>query len=246
VISSLLVLATALLLTPRFHNLPEATLAAIILRAVSGLMNVKALQRYWRLKRSDFLLALTALTGVLVVDVLPGLLIAVALSLFALMSRASRPRLVVLGKLPAEGTFADIEQHSDAVTTEGLFVVRLDAPLIFANAQVLHDQIRHLLQDMGQETDAVIIDLEANADLDVTSVEMLSRLTSELNERGVSLYLTCVRSRARGMLDRAGVTDAIGESHLFPSIRCAVDDFRAHLDKPRPLGHARTAAAQDD
>ena len=128
-----LVLLTMLVLTPLFHNLPEATLGAVVIFAVWGLMDVAALRRYWRLRRLDFVLALTALMGELVFDVLPGLLLAVVVSLILLIYRASRPHLAVLGKVPGQHAYASAEQHSEYTTVPGLLIVRVDAPLFFAN-----------------------------------------------------------------------------------------------------------------
>src|SRR5256885_3321024 len=104
---SAFLLGWVLALTPLFYYLPEATLGAIVIRAVWGLLDVGEMRRYWRLRRTSFVLALTALLGVLVYDILPGLLLAVVLSLALLIYRASRPQGSILGRIPGKPVYRD-------------------------------------------------------------------------------------------------------------------------------------------
>ncbi len=116
-VASALVLLTAIALTPLFYNLPQATLGAIVIRAVIGLMNVGELQRFYRLRKAAFVQALTAMLGVLTLGVLAGLLIAVALSLLILIYQASRPSVAVLGKVPGKQAYGDIELYMGGYQT---------------------------------------------------------------------------------------------------------------------------------
>ena len=136
-VTSGLVLATALLLAPLFENLAWAVLAAIVIASVLSLIDVGEVRRYWAWRRTDALLAVAALIGVATTDVLAGLVIAVLLSLLMLLLRASRPYVAVLGRLPGDrDVYADLSRHPDAEPVPGLLIVRLDAPLYFFNASV--------------------------------------------------------------------------------------------------------------
>jgi high affinity sulfate transporter 1 len=226
--AAVLVLLTMLVLTPLFHKLPEATLGAVVIFAVWGLMDVSKLQRYWRVRRLDFTFALVALLGELVTDVLPGLLIAVVVSLLILIYRASRPHLAVLGRAPDDTIFADVAEHPGFARQPGLLIVRVDAPLFFANATTVRAGILTLAREAQPPPSLVLLDLEATSELDVSSADMLAQLESELWAAGSSLALARVRTKVRAMLTRTSVLTAIGEEHLYPSVMDGAEDFAAH------------------
>ncbi|MGH2515635.1 MAG: SulP family inorganic anion transporter [Ktedonobacterales bacterium] len=225
--AAVLVLLTMLVLTPLFHNLPEATLGAVVIFAVWGLMDVGALRRYWRLRRLDLVLALTALAGELVFDVLPGLLLAVALSLILLIYRASQPHLAVLGKVPGQHAYASVEQHPEYVTVPGLLIVRVDAPLFFANDTTARAGIRALIREASPPLRAVLLDLETSSTLDTSSADMLAELADELKTMGIALALARVRTPVRTMLELTGLTDTLGKNRIHASIEAGVETFRA-------------------
>ena len=150
-VTSGLILATAIFLAPLFANLPDAVLGAIVIAAVLGLMDVMELRRYWAWRRTDFLLAVIALVGVLLTTVLVGMVIAVVLSVTFLLYRASRPYVASVGRLPGHRAgFGDLSRHDDAEPIEGLLIVRLDAPLYYFNANVARSQILELVDADGR------------------------------------------------------------------------------------------------
>ena len=178
-VTSALILATALLLAPLFKNLPNAVLGAIVITAVLGLIDVGEIRRYWAWRRTDFLLAMAAMVGVLLTTVLIGMLIAVALSIAFVLYRASRPHVAALGRLPGpRATYADQGRHPDAHPVPGLLIIRLDAPLYFFNANVARTQIEGLVEAGGPDVHGVLIDLAATADIDVTTTDMLFGLVA--------------------------------------------------------------------
>ena len=147
VVTAVLILATAVFLAPAFANLPNAVLGAIVIAASLSLMDVTEMRRYWAWRRTDFLIPLVALIGVVLTTVLIGLIIAVLLSVMFLLYRASRPYVASLGRIPGyRSTFGDLLRHPDAEPIPGLLVLRLDAPLYFFNANVARTQIRDLLR----------------------------------------------------------------------------------------------------
>src|SRR5262249_43257447 len=137
-----LAIVTLIALTPLFTDLPEAVLAALIIHAVSHLMKVGEMRRFYALMPRDFWLGMRTLVAVIALDVLPALMIGVGLSILLLVYRASKPRLSPLGADPSvPGAFEDIARHPDATPIKGLLIVRPDAPMFYANAQAIQDGI---------------------------------------------------------------------------------------------------------
>lgn len=218
-----LVLATAIVLAPLFRNLPTAVLAAIVIASVLGLVDVGELRRYYAWKRTDFLLAMTALIGVISTTALTGMAIAVALSLLAILYQASRPYIAVLGRIPGTPpVFADADRHPTAEPVDGFLLLRPNVPLTFVNADVAKDQIVALVRARPPGLRAVVLDIGATADLDVATTDMLAALFAELAKRGVELRLAQVRGSVRDRMRRTGLVDLIGEEHWFLSDEAAV------------------------
>lgn len=212
----------ALFLTPLCRLLPEATLGAIVVVAVSGMMDVRELRRLYALRRADFLGAGVALVGVLALDVLPGLLLAVGVSLFLTVYRASVPRLSELGRAPGTLAFNDVRHTPRPLTVPGMLILRPNEGIFFANATSLRDEIMERLRHTGPSTQALLLDLEVTVDLDVPGADMLAGLCDELAQRGVTLEVARVMASTRRMLDRTGVTAKVGEANLFPQVLDAV------------------------
>lgn len=225
IIAAALTIITAIFLTPLFHNLPEATLAAIVIVAVWGLFDVAELRRYRRLDRPDFWLSIVALFGVLVLGVLPGLILAVALSMLLIVSRASRPHFSVLGQFPGEQAFGDLERHPENRQVPGMIIMRPDAFLFYANATPLHEEIRKLIIDAEAPPKVILLDLEASKDVDVTSLDMLAQVQKEMEEGGTELWVARLHHKAMDRFVASGLAAQIGEDSLFPSVRDAVTAY---------------------
>jgi high affinity sulfate transporter 1 len=229
-LTSALVLATALLLAPLFENLPQAVLGAVVIASVLSLIDLTELRRYWAWRRTDALLAAAALIGVASTDVLAGLVIAVLLSLLMMLFRASRPYLAVLGRLPGDrAVYADVQRHPDAAAVPGLLVLRLDAPLYFFNASVTRTEVLALVDGEPTAPRVVIIDIGATGDLDVTATDTLAELLDDLEARGVALSLAQAKGKVRDQLRRTGLLDRIGTSRIHFSVAQAVALESDHL-----------------
>ena len=214
-----LILATAIFLAPLFASLPNAVLGAIVIAAVIGLMDVAELRRYWAWRRTDFLLAVIALVGVLLTTVLVGMVLAVVLSVTFLLYRASRPYVASVGRMPGHRAgFGDLSRHEDAEPIPGLLIVRLDAPLYFFNANVARSQILSLVDGRQPRPQAVLIDLAATADLDVTTSDMLFALVANLRARSIEVLLAQVKGPVRERLRKDGAHGRDGQGP-HPSIR---------------------------
>ncbi len=251
-VASGLVLATAVFLAPLFRPLPNAVLGAIVIAAVTSLMDVGELRRYWAWRRSDFTLALVALFGVISSDVLTGLAIAIVLSLVMVLRRASWPDIVVLGTVPGQsGAYEDIARHPEYPQVPGLVIFRVDAQMFFANTNIAQTVIRDHVAAADPPPRAIVIDLGASADLDVMSLDTLRVLVEDLRARGIDTLFAQIRGPARDRLRRTGVMDVIGEERVFLSVEAAVRAFEAGergVDVASTAGHQPPPAQipQDD
>jgi sulfate permease, SulP family len=222
-VSAGVILAVVMFLAPLLKNLPSAVLGAIVLTSIRGLFNFKEFGRYYRQRKTDFALALTALVGVVASSVMVGLALAVLLSLAMLLYRASRPYIAFLGKR-TNGEYGDMERHKDARTVSGLVILRLDAPLYFFNANVARSQILAQTQ-VDPPPQAILLDLGASADLDIGTSDVLRDLTADLRRSNVDLLLAQVRGSVRQRMRVTGLSDHIGEDHIFLSVEAAVHSF---------------------
>jgi MFS superfamily sulfate permease-like transporter len=222
-----LVLVTAAFFTPIFKTLPEAVLGAIVLHAVWHLVSFKELRRLYRIRKVDFAAGLVALLGVLTMGILGGLILAVFLSLFALLARASDPDYAVLGSITGEGyeVFGNVESHPDAKTFPGLIIFRFDQMLFFANAPKFRKHVHDVINHAEEPVRVVLIDAEDIPDMDSTALDMLTDLHAELDAKGIDLWLAQVKLDIVRLMFRGSLGSLIGQEHIFMSIRKAVNVF---------------------
>jgi high affinity sulfate transporter 1 len=245
---SLMVLLTILLIAGVFEHLPEATLAAIVIAAVYGMIDFHKLQRLRVARVVDFWLAVGSLAGVLVLGILPGILVGVVLSLVLFIHRLDHPHIARLGRSRDRSEFGDLEEHPQFVDVPGVLVVRVDAPLIFANADAFADGIQDMLERAQQRDEArphaLVIDFESCFDIDVTGVDALLRVAHLLDQEGVELHLARAKAPVRAVLERMGVEETIAVTHLHPTIAAAVDAAE-HSQPVRQPGNTRHDHAED-
>lgn len=223
--SSIFVGLTLAYLLPLISNLPEAVLGAIVVHAVAHLVDVGTLRYYARIRSGSIWGALAALFGVLQMGILKGLIFAVALTLVAVMRRLSAPQDSILGRLAGSGNFVDVSRHPEAEQIPHLLIFRPNGMLFFANANRVRNHLRDLTQQSDRALHAVLVNLEASPEIDVTSLEMLEQLHSELEGFGVALYFARAADRVRDLFDRSGFTDRVGANRMFPGVDLAVDAF---------------------
>lgn len=210
---AVLTVLTLLFLTGLFENLPEATLAAVVIAAVVELIDRWALVRLWRsytaplggiygwAARVDLIAALAALFGVLIFDTLPGLFIGIVVSILLLVYRASRPHIAVLGRLPGEHHWVDLDRNPGAATAPGVVVVRPEAGLFYANADNVSAAITSAATS---DTRAVVLDLASVPAIDVSAVDMLIELDDDLKLRNITLGIARDIGQVRDLIDAAG------------------------------------------
>jgi high affinity sulfate transporter 1 len=225
IIAAAVTIVVALFFTQFFYALPEAVLGAIVIVAVSGMVKVSKLKHLYHVRRADFVLAVVALLAVLTFETLQALLIAVVVSLFALVLRASHPRLAVLGREPNRLALSDIRRHPENSTLPGLLIVRPENGLFFANAAGIQEAIIAEMTSSTVPVKAVLLDLGATTDLDVPSADMLETLHEELSSRNVRFMLTRMIMPVRQMLELAGVMEKIKPQDVFLDPTEAMVDY---------------------
>ena len=230
IVAAALVLVTLVAFAELLAPLPKAVLSAIVIQAVWGLMDVNALRRYKSIRRNDFTSALAAMFGVLVFGPLYGLLFAVGLAVLGLVYRSSRIELDIMGKVPDEkAAWGSIENHPERKTYDGVMVIRLDAPLFWANATAIADGVLAQV-DSEPDVQVLLLDMEATSQLDTTSVDALELLLTHLEERHIDLYLVRVFFRARQVLKKSGFVERLGDERMWHSISAGIRAARKHAE----------------
>ncbi len=227
-VGAVIVLVVAALFTPLFRNLPLAVLGAVIIDAVWRLVDFSQLKRFYQLKLRDFAAAAAAMLGVLTIGILEGLLIAVGISVVWLLLEARRPATAILGKIPGQNTFRNIKNFPGAETYPGLLIFRFDGSLFFANARIFRDDVRQAVAaDPSVRT--VLINAEAVNDIDVTALEMLQELATELEKSKIDLRFARVKTHVRNIMRSGGLEDVIGANHFHASVRSGVSAYQMEL-----------------
>lgn len=217
------VILTLLFLTPLFTNLPETILAALILQALWHIIASRKLRTIRLESRTEFVLGLLTFAGVIFIDVLPGMLIGLVSSILIMIYRSSRPHLSRLGKSPDEpGAYRDMGRHPECVPVLGVLILRLDAPLYYANALTVRDQVIQTIKETTPPPRAVLFDAAVQDDLDITSSDMLKSLIQNLNKQGLATYIVELHKPVQEFSAKTGLLELIGADHVFSTVDAAV------------------------
>jgi MFS superfamily sulfate permease-like transporter len=220
-----LVLITVMFALPLFFNLPSAALAAVVVAALSGLLDFGYFRRLYTIDRSEFAYAMAALLGVILVGILHGVALGVFLALAVLIRRVSSPGTAVLGRVPETSVYRDMATSPDAEPIPGLLIFRFDAPIIFANAAQFVEGVRRLIAEAQVPTHEVLIPAQQINLIDSTGAERLAKLNDELSAKGIVLAFAEVKSTVRDMMRRTGLEEKVGVDQFHDSIDSGVQQF---------------------
>jgi high affinity sulfate transporter 1 len=207
------------------RNLPQPTLAAVVIVASLSLADIPGTVRLWRQRRTEFTLSMAAFAGVALLGVLPGIAIAVALSIGNVFRRAWWPHQTVLGRVPGVPGYRDVDSYPDAEQLPGCVLFRFDAPLFFANARTFRDQVRRLARSEPAPR-WIVVAAEPITDVDTTAADMLEDLDEALNAKGISLVFADMKDPVREKIERYELTRTIDPAHFFPTVGAAVTAFQ--------------------
>ncbi len=220
VVAAGLIALTLLFLTPLFYFLPVSVLAAIIIVAVFGLIDVFEMRYLLRTKRTDGLIALVTFFTTLVIGIQEGVLTGIVLSIVAIMYRISRPNVAVLGSLPDSHSYRDIANFENAISIEDILILRVDASFYFANAEYLRDVIlSHVAKESVQ---AVILETNSVNDIDTTAVSVLREVHETLQELDIQLYFGGMKIPVLRVMKESGLYEAMGSDRFFLSVHRVV------------------------
>jgi len=233
------VVASLTVLRPLLEHIPRPALAAVIISAAIAIIDVADFRELWRVHRTDAALAAVTTLGVVVFDVLVGVVVAVVLSVLAAVYHIARPHDAVLGDLAGVDGWVDVGAYPDAATEPGLVVYRFDAPLFFVNADRFRARVEQVLEENAGREEWLVLDFEGIGALDVTAADALADLLEHLEEREVEVVAVArAIGPVLGVLDRAGLLAPRGRLVPYPTINAAV---RAYRDRPAP-GEGGTAS----
>ncbi len=207
------------------RNLPQPTLAAVVIAASMSLANIAGTRRLYSVRRTEFLLSMAAFLGVVLLGVLPGIAIAVALSVGNVFRRAWWPYQTVLGRVPGMPGYHDVRSYPDAELLPGCVIFRFDAPLIFANTRTFREQIRALAAS-DPPPSWIVVASEPMTDVDTTAADMLEDLDDDLNGRDISLVFAEMKDPVRRKIERYELTRTINPLHFFPTVGDATKAFQ--------------------
>jgi high affinity sulfate transporter 1 len=224
VFASLAIGCCLLFFTELLFHLPNVVLAAIVLVAVRGLIDLPALRHLWRVSRFEFCIALVALAGVLLLGILKGVLLAVIVSLLLLLRTVARPHVAFLGRIPGTERFSDRYRHPDNEALPGVLIYRVESSLLYFNV----DHVRSLVWaevTAAESLRLVICDLSNSPYIDVAGASMLAKLHGDLAARGAQLRIVGAHARARDLLRALALEEQVGYLGRHLSIQQAISEF---------------------
>jgi high affinity sulfate transporter 1 len=210
-------------------SFPIAALGGVVAYAALKLIDVAEFRRLWNFRKREFLLAIAATASVLTFNILWGILFAIGLSVFELLTRVARPHAAVLGEVAGIAGWHDISDYEHTEQIPGLLVFRYDSPLFFANAMDFLNKCEAAIDHADPTPNWLLLNMEANAEVDITGLDALEQLRSHCARAGVTLALVRVKHEVERDLVRHGVGKQIGLDRIYPTLPTAVAAYRAEF-----------------
>jgi high affinity sulfate transporter 1 len=227
VFASATIALALLFLTDLVHRLPEAVLAAIVLVALIGLFDLRAMVHLWRVSRIELGVVMIAMVGVVLLGILQGVVLAAVASILMVLRQASQPHVAFLGRIPGTRRYSDLRRHPDNERIPGVLVFRVESPLLYFNAEhVLHTVLQRLEEEPAIRL--AVCDLSASPHIDFGGARMMARLADELAHRGVVLRLAEVHADSRDLLRAEGLEGKVGHIDRFTADADAVEHELDH------------------
>jgi MFS superfamily sulfate permease-like transporter len=217
-----------LFLTGLLRNLPSVVLAAIVLVAVKGLIDVPALRRLWRVSRFEFSIAMVALVGVLLLGILKGVMLAAVVSLLLLVGRAARPHVAFLGCIPGTRRYSDLERNPENEIIPGAVIFRVESGLFYFNVEHVRNMVWQKLRAATVPLRLVVCDLSTSPYVDVAGARMLAGLHKDLTAAGIQFRLVEARASVRDILRAEGLEERLGQIGRRMSVDDIIEAFGHH------------------
>jgi sulfate permease, SulP family len=221
-------------------NLPTVVLAAIVLVAVKGLIDLKALRHVWQVSRLEFRIAMVALLGVLLLGILKGVLLAAIVSLLFLIAGVARPHVAFLGRIPGTRRYSDLERHPDNEDHPGVVIFRVESSVLYFNA----DHIRQVVSERTKTKPhlvLVVCDLSDAPLVDLAGARVLSALHRDLAKHGTQMRVVEAHAKVRDLLRAEGVEEQLGYLGRHISVDQAIAEFQSKSTAMQPSQSDRPA-----
>ena len=215
-----------LVLTDLFTTLPEAVLAAVVIVAVSGLIDVPELRRVYRVDKLEFATAASAFVGVLVFGMLDGVFVGVLVSLLVVVGRATYPNTATLGRVPNSDEFSDLSRHPENERVPGVLIYRVDAELFFANAPTIRQEVLDEVDARTSPVSLVVFDMRSSPTIDLTAADMLASLAEDLEKRDIDFRLAEADGAVRDVLADTDSEKSFGDMPLNERVVTVIDDWK--------------------
>jgi high affinity sulfate transporter 1 len=223
-ISGLFILVVLVFLTSLFFNLPETILAAIVIFAIRGLLDIPHFRLIYNFSRIEFAIAILTLLSVLIFGTIQGLIIGIILSLLALINKIKKPHITILGQVPGTDNYKDIKNHPNYIQIPAVLIIKLEGSQIFLNADNIKNKILNLLDQEYRDIKLLVLDLESTSFIDITGIEMLDELITELNSRGIIIKAANISNPIRDAFMKTELE--IGEINVCINIEDCIKNWQ--------------------
>jgi high affinity sulfate transporter 1 len=227
-----------LFFTGFLKNLPKAVLAAIVLVAITGLINFREIVRLWRVSRLEFTVAAVALVGVLLLGILKGVVVAAIASILLLLQGVARPHVAFLGRIPGTRRFSDLARHQDNERIPGVLAFRVESGIVYFNVDHILRIVLDRVEAEGKSLRLVVCDLSTSPRVDLAGARMFLELHAELVKRRVILRLVEARASVRDLLRIEGAEDRVGRIDRFAMVADVIEHFRRRVYKYNCVDHS--------
>jgi len=226
-LAAVFILVVVLFFSHLLSALPQPVLAAVVLVAIAGLLNLSGLKELWLDDRSEFVVAMAAFAGVLTFGLLDGVMLGALISLVQLVRVSSRPHVALLGRIPGTRRFSDCDRHADNELIPNVMVFRPESALIYFNVDNISDAILNRVRTAPTPPKLVVLDLSAAPLVDMQSAHTLAGMAGELIAQRIEFSVVEARSSVRDRLRREGVDAKLGGVDRFMTVADVVDHFLA-------------------
>lgn len=231
VITSAVIVATLLFMTPIFYYLPMPILAAIIIVSALNLIDISEFIFLYTTKRSEGLIAIFTAVSTLLIGIQEGILLGVVASMINMLYKYSRPSVAELGIIPGTRLFQNLERNPEAKTIDKILILRVDASFSFINADFFRDYVLKKSHERNESTEYVIIDGSTINTLDTTAIDQIKSMASTLKNWDIELYITGLKGPVRDIIDKSGLREYLGKDHYYREPHEAVKAILEKMDK---------------
>jgi SulP family sulfate permease len=231
IITSVVIIATLLFLTPIFYFLPMPILAAIIIVSALNLIDIGEFKFLYKTKRSEGFIAIFTAACTLLIGIQEGILLGVVASMIHMLYKYSRPNVAELGIIPGTRLFKNLDRNPEAKPINGLLILRVDASFSFVNADFFRDYIIEKSRERNKSTRYVIIDGSTINTLDTTAVEQIKTMVGTLKNWDIELYITGLKGPIRDVVEKSGLREFVGENHFYRDPHEAVSNILELIDE---------------